>query len=596
MVRRHTTLLRLVPALTLTLASAVVAEPPSRATAAQLPEVPAPPMVGGLPEPSGVPPEPTHPRAEPAPLDPHVRRAAAPIDKDPLPPALQEGGATPSKAARRPDEPEGYARPTERLPLGKQAAGLSVEVIAPGVLNVGKPGTIKIIVRNTGVADAAAVNVRYDLPRELGFVSATPEPKRLTPDDPALSWPLNTLAAGSEQVIVLKVKPTGVAEIDHTALVSLMVGARSRTVVQEPMLKVEQTVAPARVLKGQQVQFRIAVSNPGSGPARDVVVQAKLSSGLRSDGDEVVSQTIPVLQAKERVELDPLVADTIAGGEQTCAVTAYSDDVAQAPADAKVVRSVVVLRPELKLTLSGPRTRYTDTLAEYHVILENPGTAAARNVRVSVHLPASGGKLKPPLPSGAEWNAATQRLTWVVPTIEPSRGDVPSRVTSTFRVRLGGISLYRIVAEARAADVPPATGDVSTDVSGMADVELDVTERKRVLDVGESTIFDVRMKNVGTKAAKSLLVKAKLTGNVEVTDTAGTDAEARFDEKTGDLIFPPIDALAPGRELELSVKVKATRPGVASCRVKLLHDDLPDAEAGVEAIANTRITPDSRLK
>jgi len=403
------------------------------------------------------------------------------------------------------------------------------------------------------------------------------------------------VAAGSEHVLALKVKPNKVGTIDHTSAVSLMVGARAHTSIQEPMLRVEQTVSPAKVLKGQQVVFRISVSNPGSGPARNVIVRAKLSSGLRtSGGDEVVEQTIAVLQPQQLVELDPLEVDTIAGGDQTCTVTAESDDVARAPADIKVVRNVTVLRPELELTLKGPETRYTDTLAVYTVTVANPGTAAAKNVRVSLALPASGGKLLRPLPTGAEWNAATQKLTWVIPNLEPTRGNEPSKVTSTIRVQLGGVGSYRIMADAKAGDLF-AKDAISTSVSGMADIDLNVDEKKRVLDEGESTIFDIKMKNIGTKDAKNLNVSAELN-NVEVTDTAGTDAEARIDEKSGKLMFPLIESLAPGRELNLSIRVKALKPGAAKCKVTVFHDDLKDPDAALQDIATARVTPNGRSR
>ncbi|HEY2158087.1 MAG TPA: hypothetical protein VGH33_20835, partial [Isosphaeraceae bacterium] len=311
-------------------------------------------------------------------------------------------------------------------------------------------------------------------------------------------------------------------------------------------------------------------------------------------GDEVVEQTIPLLRAQEHVELDPLEVDTIAGGGQTCTVTAESDDVASTPADLKVIREVAVLSPQLELSLQGPEMRYTDTLAEYVVKVTNPGTAAAKNVRVSLAMPASGVKLLKPLPSGAEWNAATQKLSWVIPNLEPSSGTDPSGVTSTIRVRLGGVSSYRFMADAKAGDLF-AKQAISTSVSGIADIDLNVDEKKRVLDVNEATIFDIKMKNTGTKDAKNLNVWAELT-NVEVTDTAGTDAEAKFDDKTGRLSFPLIESLAPGRELNLSVRVKATKPGAARCRVHVLHDDLKEAEAAIEDTATARVTPDLRAR
>ncbi len=369
--RRLRALLRPIPALALAVAGAMPL--PSRALG-QLPEVPpypapgvAPPSpVEAMPAPD-VPENPLTRRdnasaAKPprsdqaprtqagAPRDPAIRRTGDPTDDgNPLGPAKTRPGAAPAAA-----KADGPTDPTDRVPTGPQALALTFQVVAPEVMNVGQDKTVKIIVRNTGAADAATFQVRYALPKELRLISAQPEAKSM-PDEPGkLFWPLHVLAAGSEQIISLRVRPEHVGTIDHTSLVLLQVGARSHTTIQEPMLHVEQVVTPAKVLKGQPVEFRITVSNPGTGPARNVTVQAKLSSGLKANGDEIVEQTIAVIQPGQRVELDPLVADTIAGGEQNCTLTAYSDDVARS--DAKVVRNVTVLRPDLALKIDGPQT------------------------------------------------------------------------------------------------------------------------------------------------------------------------------------------------------------------------------------------------
>ena len=95
----------------------------------------------------------------------------------------------------------------------------------------------------------------------------------------------------------------------------MLAGGKSRTIVREPKLKVEQTATSGKVLKGQPVQFKITISNPGDGPARNVVVQAKLSPGLRHESGEpndqnLFEQTLDLIEPGQRVVLDALVADT----------------------------------------------------------------------------------------------------------------------------------------------------------------------------------------------------------------------------------------------------------------------------------------------
>ena len=103
--------------------------------------------------------------------------------------------------------------------------------------------------------------------------------------------------------IVLKVVATSTKACEHAATVTAKTGSRANTIVQEPKLKVEATSTPGRVLKGSPVTFQIAVHNPGTGPARNVTVQAKLSSGLRLGSDDIVEQTISEIGPGQRVEL-----------------------------------------------------------------------------------------------------------------------------------------------------------------------------------------------------------------------------------------------------------------------------------------------------
>jgi len=582
-------------------------EPPPQPALPAPPDLPA--STQNRPKPADPRPSPpkstSRPLAAPEPakapeLDAETLPAAADSDAEknslgPLGPAKKRPGeAASGKTDARPAE--SLVLKTEQIPAGRQTVGLAVEVVAPEVMNVNHSGTIKIVVKNTGAVDAKAVRIRYDLPPELEFVSAQPKQEQLA-GEPSFYWGPKTVAAGSDWLILVKAKAIKVNMIDHAAQVTLAVGSRSRTVIQEPMLKVEQNVTPGQLLKGQQASFRIFVTNPGSGPARNVVVRATLSTGLKADGEDIVEQTIPVIQAQERMELEPLVADTIAGGEQTCTVLATSPDVSGGP-DAKATCSVIVLRPELDLVMTGPEIGYTDTFATYKVVVSNPGTAAAKDVRVTLAFPPNSGRLPNPLPSGAVWNRTKSTVTWTIPKIEPKVGDTPGREMASFRVRLGSPGLYRVVGDARAGDLHDSDA-VSTTVTGLAEIELNVTERRRVVEVGEMPIFDITMRNVGSKTAKNLLVRAELSKNLTAKDIYGFDdnLEAKPDSENG-LVFPVIPALAVGRELKIGFRATATQAGSAKCRVFVMHDDLPDKDVPLEDIVQTRITgaSDRQLK
>jgi uncharacterized repeat protein (TIGR01451 family) len=428
--------------------------------------------------------------------------------------------------------------------------------------------------------------VRDALPEALKFVSSQPEPQNA---EPVLVWHLGTISAGSERRISLTVEPIANGNLDHGATVEMRTGARAKTVVQEPKLKVEQTVSRSKVLKGEQVQFDITVTNTGSGPARNVLVRAKLTEGLKHEYGNLVELPFAealkreTLKQNESITLSPLVVDTVAGGLQACDVEVSSPDVVANLEDAKSHREVDVTEPLLKLQLAGSKKRYTDTIAAYVVTVENPGSAPAHDVLVSATLQGAGRPST--VPKGAVWNPNARRLQWTIPQLEPKSSPAEFR----FEVKVGGVQLFTVNAEAVARSVPRQSASWSTDVTGHADVNLDVTERLRVVDVGQQTTFRIQLKNTGTKEASHIQLYAKMSPNLKVDAAVGTEQKAGLNEAENKVVYPEINRLVPGGETVLTVTVTARAPGLANCHVYLTHDDLERGEI-IEAVRTTQVT------
>ncbi len=527
-----------------------------------------------------------------APNDPETIRAQAagtspattPAEGSNLPAASERPGQ-PSPAAARDVDPE-FVLPAERLPIGRQNIGLSVEVLAPQAMNIGQSATLKVIVRNSGATDALGVVVRDQLPEGLAFVSSQPEAQKT---DALLSWALGTVAAGSERVITVSVKPMKVGAFEHAATVIMKAGGRSRTMVREPKLKLELLPATNKALRGRPVEFKIAITNTGDGPARQVVVQAKLSTGLRHEAGESNDQNlfeqepIAVINPGERLDLPVLTADTIQGGEQTCQVVVQSPDVVPGSPDATALVKVNVVEPKLALKLTGPEERFTDILAKYELTIENPGTAPARNVKILATVPVSGRLFA--LPPGATWDATSRKLSWIRPQL-----DAGEKASFAFEVRMGGIGLYQVAVEARADTGLLAKDTKSTNVSGLADLQMEVSENRRVVDVGDVTTYRIKIVNKGTKEATGINISAKLSETVEPKEIYGTDKPGgRSEADPGLCIFPQVPRLGPGKMIELGIRVQAVKPGPAVCRVFLTHDESGDDKDKIEDFAHFKV-------
>jgi len=517
------------------------------------------------------------------PVDDKVVRAQAPAER-PAGAAGEGSAALPAPKAA-----------VDVLPVGKQSVAVTVDVQSPASMNLNQKATLKLIVRNTGTSDALNVDIHDELPEGLQYVSSLPE-MTLTGDS-HLSVRIATLAAGSERLFTIVVRPTKTGPFEHAATVRFETGCKSRTSVLEPRLKVDVMANPTggKVLKGQPVEFKVTVTNNGDGPARNVAIQARLTPGLKHEtGQKTEEQilyelTLPELMPGQSERLDPLVADAMAGGEQGCTVIARSDDVVFKKEDAEITRTISVVEPKLKLTLKGPESRYTDTIGDYAITVENPGTAPARKVRILATLPLNGRLVK--TPEGARYDAAPRRLYWTIDQIEP--GAKP--MTFSFNLRMGGIGRYEVLADAAGDAALKDSQRLHTEVVGMPDVDLVVSESKRVLDVKGTTTFYIRLRNYGTKEATNLLVNATLSDNLEVVTAGGgtKDVKVGMDPNKHAVKFEQISRLDPNKEMVLGILVKVVgdEPRLATCRVFVTHDDLTEK---FEDMAGVKITSTKR--
>lgn len=530
----------------------------------------------------------------PGSLDDSAMPAGGAGDENPLPAAKERPGSAPPPAAgTATEEAVRFALPADRLSMGRQDVRLSIEVQQAGpVVNIGRETTVNLAVKNTGNVEAVGVSVVYQLPDGFEFVSSAPEkPDKIPGEDDLYYFKKPTIAAGGDWTIPVKVKATKVTSCDHAATVTAKAGARARVVVQEPKLKVEQTVNPSRVRKGERVHFQITVSNPGSGPARNVIVQAKLSDGLRLGSDDIVEQVIPVIQPREHVELDLLTVDTLARGQQTCTVDVRSPDVTPVPEDARAIRAVEVTHPDLVVTLSGHENRYTDQKNDFTLVVTNKGTATASNVKVTANMPSQGGKL---LSIGENdcngaFDRTSRKIGWVIPQLGPGQ-----HKEFTFVYLTGGPGLYSTMAEATSGELR-ANARVATNVEGLVDIGIRMDTSARVIDIGDTTVYELQIKNYGTKEATKILLSGTLTTNLKVIGATGTDEDIKYSPKDGRFIFPMIDRLPPNGTLTLSIEAEAVGRGKGTCRVSLDHADLPHGEGASEenlihAVANTTIT------
>jgi uncharacterized repeat protein (TIGR01451 family) len=139
----------------------------------------------------------------------------------------------------------------------------------------------------------------------------------------------------------------------------------------------------------------------------------------------------------------------------------------------------------------------------------------------------------------------------------------------------------------------------TTTVEGMADLEVVVRERRRVVDVDGTTTFNVRLRNYGSKEATNVVMRAEVSPNLIIDEIGGGPVAKPI--KEGDktkVIFDPIASLKENKELMFQIKVKVVshdkRPGV--CRLFVKHDDLTEdlEDMAMVKVAEGRRTASSK--
>jgi hypothetical protein len=528
-----------------------------------------------MPRPTQTPPD--FSSAEPAaPADPSITASAAPRDGI---------GAMADTLA-------------DRLPEGPRDVQLNLDVAMPPTANINLPMKAVVTLRNEGRDDAFDVVVRLPLPDGLEHIESSPPADAMEDDNRTLVWKWASLPTADSRTIDLSVKPLKAVPMDLVPRVSTVMAAKSRTAVQEPKLKIDLVGPSGEQLKGTNFDFQVTLRNVGNGPARAVNLIAGLSGGLQGyDEDGSLNDArrfelrIGDLSPGEVRGPFPLPVRADSQGPQTCTIKAESPDVV--PETPVATKEVTVVAPKLTLDVVGPESRPVGSVAEYVVTIKNEGTTSATDVAVALFAPESG---NPEVPGDAKYRQDPEKrlhsIYWRLPRLD--KGE-----SRQFRVpiRLDRIAIYTVEVAAHSdgfrepKDTP--RDQQPTDVMGIADVKIVSVDRDdTVIDAGDTTRFEIRIRNDGSKEATNVKVDFFTNEWITVEKTDPPDASYN-PENPVQHGFAPIDRLAPGVERTFVITVKAAKAppsgqAVANFDVKVYWDDLPES-AAVSSNSHVRI-------
>ena len=282
----------------------------------------------------------------------------------------------------------------------KEAPHVRVDWRRSGDINVGQECKLELLVTNTGQAPAANVAVDAHFPPTVRLTGTTPEPASA---DSFVTWNFPSLDSGEERRIEITLIPSQRGDLTANANVRFTTASTSVFDVQEPLLDIAMK-GPAKAMIGEPAPYVVTVTNPGTGVAHDVIVEAAIPAGLEHARGKRLKMQLGSLSPGETRSVRLSLA-AVAGGDQKIQVEARAGQLRKQSS-----ATISVLAPQLQLAVDGPGLRYVGRDARYKLTVTNAGDATTNNVRAMYAVP-KGFQFKD-ASRGGHYDEATRTISW----------------------------------------------------------------------------------------------------------------------------------------------------------------------------------------
>ena len=484
-------------------------------------------------------------KAQPLPI-PHVVRS------QPRKPATL---AAESETASQPETPK---RPAQKTAAPVAAGGkdvlltgrtpsLAIEATGPRKVMVGHEAIFKITLQNMGEVVANNIKVSLDIPSSAEIVdvqttAGTNQPISAGEGTTPLEWDVTRLAGHGHETLTLKLIPRQNTPIDLSVHWACTPERSQMSVeVQEPKLAMSLS-GPTEVLYGQSRSYKLIISNPGSGDAENVMVSLMPIGRAAEAAASHRLGTLPAGGSKSiEVELTARQA-----GELMIRARALADG----GLTAEVAEQVLVRRANLQLDVEGPKVKFSGTKGVYRIHLTNTGNAIAESVQVSAVLPPQATYQSSS--TGGRVETDKSKVVWGAVNLQPGE----ERLLEV-QCLLQAPGENRIQVSSTANQELSATGGAVTMVESLADLKLEVHDPQGPIATGEDAMYEVTVRNRGTKGAENVNLVLYFSNGLEATAVQGGPHEIM----PGQVVVKTIASLPAGSEKTFKIHARADRAG-----------------------------------
>ncbi len=458
--------------------------------------------------------------------------------------------------------------------------------------DLGDTVTFTITLDNLGPDAAANVALSDLLPAALGFVDAAASAGSY--DEVTGTWSVGTLGNGASTALVIRATVLAEGDITNTASVS----ARDQhdpdpsndtddafLTTRIADVGVEKVVDDPVPAVGATVEYTITATNEGPDRASQVVVRdvlpaglvfvdATASQGAYDAGSGEWSVGSLVVDASASMTLRALVV-----GSGTIDNSAEVARLLQRDPNPDNDRDVA--------TLVAPPAADLSLLKSVDDPSPERGDQVTFRITVSNHGPdgTSGVSVSDQLPAGLEFvSAATSQGSYAEATGAWAVGDLAVGASATLDI-IGVVETVGQVtntAEVSGSDLPdpnstPANGaDGEDDLAsatingrGIADLALTKRVAPKIVAIGGTATYTLRLSNRGPDTATNVVVRDRLPGGVDYVSHRGGAYNPRSGAWT-------VGTLETGRSVTLRITVRVTKSGAIANRAEVQAVDQRD--------------------
>lgn len=431
---------------------------------------------------------------------------------------------------------------------------LSIAKTGPATVMVNQEVPYNIVVSNVGRVDVQAMTVRDQIPEGLEYVRSEP-PASVEANQ--LTWTMSGLNPGQAHTLQVVFRAQRAGQVTNTAVVTTSEGQRAEnsviTQIVAPGLKVVKNGPPDGIV-GVPIAYQITVTNNGTGPATNVVLNDNFDSGLEHEShSNPLVLNLGNLGAGETRQV-PLNLTPREPGRFVNRVKATADGGLTDQAE----HWVVVRKAQLKIEKTGPVARYVDRPAEWKITVTNEGDVPVANVTIRDQLPPELSYTS--ASDGGQF--ADGYVTWNIGTLAAHQQRTVQLVTRCVKISPRALN----VAVATADPGIRVQAEAGIEIRGLPALRLEVIDIGDPAEVGSSVTYKIEVHNQGSLPGRQVQIVATVPPEMQIVKTNGpTNAVVTGQEVN----FPPVDSLPEKQTLNYEIEVKTLKPGDVRFTVKM---------------------------